>query len=220
MAATSTIVVPRGKRVYFNQGGAPIKNTEDAIFILEEPLTLSLNSTFTPLVGGGAPKAFTVLSGITRDVVNFSFSGQWKQLGYMVWERTDPLSTTFTLSLKMRTNALADVVMPAKALMKLPLPEETGGGGVKGLGLVPPGPSVLDALNGGGEEGSATGGRLITCRIGFVRLPGVVVKRVEPTVSEECDSEGNPVWIKLVVDISTIFTATSKLIDGFAAGSL
>lgn len=203
------VTIPRGKKVLFMQQGAPLKDANGnsiTNILLEEPFTLNLSSTFTSLIGGGGSKGFSVVGAVLRDKAGLGFSGQFKQFGYQFWEKTEPLRVSITVGFYFRTSAYEDVVLPSQALMKIPLPETSSSGS-----LTPPGPSILEAL-GKTEENS---GKAISCRIGYVRLPSVIIESAEPTVSDECDSDGYPMWIKLRLDISTIFTATSQLIDQF-----
>lgn len=212
-----SIRVPRGKRVRFQQGqDAPIPDLDDVDIILEEDLTLSLSSNFSQLVGGGANRGVSMLGQLVENISGFGFTGQFKQMGYQIWEGTDPLSLSITVGFYMKTNALKDVIRPAKALIKLPLPNDPDDND-EGLGLQAPGPSVFEALD-DGENGSDALGKRLSCRIGFVNLPNVIVKNAEPTFSSEVDSNGYPIWASIKLDISSIFTATTQLIDQFGYG--
>lgn len=205
------IRVPRGKRVKFFMDGGQIPGLEDRQMILEEDLTLSLSSNFEQLVGGGSNRGISALGNVVRDFTGFGFSGQFKQLGFKTWTGTQPLSSSFSVGFYMRNNARRDVWEPARALMKLPLPEESD----NGIGLVAPGPSLIQALDDDGEpsDEQQTAGRRISCRIGFVRLPSVIISRAQPIFSSEVDTNGYPIWARIQLDISTIFTATTGLID-------
>lgn len=203
------MIIPRGKKVTFHLNGSLLPGTESADMLLEEDITLSLNSQFGDLVSGGAPNAIGALGGMVRDLTGFGFSGQFKQLGFQIWQKTDPLQVSITLGFNMKTNAYDDVVRPTKALVKLPLPDD-GAAGDNGLGLIPPGPSILEAF---GENNQTQSGKNIHCRIGFVRLPGIIVTGAEPTFSKETDQNGYPIYAKVRLDIRTVFTATTNLID-------
>lgn len=207
----SDIRVPRGKRVKITQQAQEMPGLEGIDLILEEDLQLTLNSNFDSIIGSGANTGVVALGSFLRDTTGFGFSGQFKQFGFQQWKGTDPLALSMTIGLYMKTNALKDVIRPAKELMKLPLPYEEDGS----VGLVAPGPSILQAFGDDEENGTKTAGKKITIRVGFVRLPNVIVKQAEPIFSNECDSNGYPIWAKIKLDVNTIFTATASLIDGF-----
>ena len=194
------MIIPKGKQVRF----AGVSSIEDYTFVLEEDVTFSFNSNFDRLVGGSVAPAFTLLGETLRDVTEgaFGFSGQFKEFGFQQWTGTDPASVSFTIGLYMKTNAYEDVILPAKELIKLPLPADASPNSSE-FGLIAPGPSLSKAVISKG----------ITCYIGNVALPLIVVKKVEPTVSKECDQNDYPIWIKLRIDIDTVWTATTDLID-------
>jgi hypothetical protein len=206
------MIIPKGKKVTFHLNGALLPGTENAEILLEEDVTLSLNSQFGDLVSAGAPAALSVLGGVSRDVLGFGFSGQYKQLGFQVWQKTEPLSVSITVAFNMKTNAYKDVVAPTRALIKLPLPDDAGMSS-DGVGLIPPGPSILQALGSEDTENNYASGKKIACRMGFIRLPSVIITRAEPTFSKETDQFGYPVYAKIRMEIRTIFTATTGLID-------
>lgn len=199
------MTIPKGKQVVFHTGNG------DITAVLEEDVTFTLNSSFEPMVGGGTPKFLTAIGGLLKEYGGYGFSGQFKELGFQIWTKTDPISVSFAVSLFMKTNAKKDVVEPAKLLMQLPLPEDTSeeaGGDGGGFGLIAPGPTLSAVFN----QGDASKGKRIGVDIGTVRLPLVVVKKVEPTASLETDQNGHPIWIKLRIDVDSLFTATANMI--------
>lgn len=207
------MIIPKGKKVTFHQNGGLLPGTENVDIILDEDISLSLNSQFNDLVSAGAPAALSVLGNVSSDITGFGFSGQYKQLGFQVWQKTDPLSVSFTVSFNMKTNAYKDVVAPTKALIKLPLPDD-GRMSDNGIGLIPPGPSILQALGGdNNESGRGERGKKIACRIGFIRLPSIIITNADPTFSNESDQYGYPIAVKIRLQLKTIFTATTNLIE-------
>lgn len=199
------ITIPAGKKVIFRENTNLV--TPGIDLLLEEDITLSLQSNFSPLIEGKQNTWLNAFGQLGRDI-GLGFSGQFKQMGFQVWETTDPVQMSLTVGLYMKQNAFNDVIQPAKALMRLPLPSE-GAGGV----LVPPGPSILEALS-ENSESRFSEGRVISVRIGnIVYLQRVIITKVEPTMSNEVDEEGHPIWIKLAIDIQTLYTATTKIID-------
>ena len=193
--------VPKGKIVKFTGKYAGVYGNYP--LVLEEDVTFNLNSSFEPLVGGGISKLIALGGAVLKDTIGYGFSGQFKEFGFQLWTRTDPVGVSFTIGLYMRTNAYDDVVVPAKALMKLPLPMDEGTFGDEGFGLIAPGPPINAAI-----EAKEMG-----VHIGGVYLPLIIVKKVEPTVSKESDQNGHPIWVKLRIDIDTVWTATANVID-------
>lgn len=197
------VTIPSGKKVIIKEGKR--KLAEGVNLLLEEDITLSLQSDFAPLIESGGNTMVTALGQLSRDLTGFGFSNQFKQMGFQIWKNTSPVAMSLTVGLYMNRNAYTDVVQPAKELMRLPLPDV----GADGSSLVPPGPSILEALT----EKNATG-KSINVRIGnIVHLKKVIVTKVEPTMSNEVDEYGHPIWMKLAIDINTIFTATTVMID-------
>lgn len=197
------ITIPSGKKVIVKEGKRQLAEGVD--LLLEEDITLSLQSDFAPLIESGGNPLITALGQISRDIAGAGFSAQFKQMGFQIWKNTSPVALSLTIGLYMKQNAYRDVIAPAKELMTLPLP----GLGPDGSSLSPPGPSILDALS---EQVST--GKNISVRIGnILHLKKVIVKKVEPTMSSEVDEYGHPIWIKLAIDINTIFTATAELIQ-------
>jgi len=194
-------------------------------FVLNEEPTFRINSQFSALADGTTNKFFQAAGGVVRDITQgkASGSGQYKQLGIQLWEKTDPITVNLNITLYKKTDAFKDVVTPAMALMKLPLARTASGAGALG-GLLPPGPSLLTAFSGGatapgtppksGSDGNGTAGSNIYLRIGKANLGRVIVKGVEPTWSKQTDKSGHFIWCKLSVEVATVFSATQEDIEG------
>jgi len=203
---------PKGSVVEFRlNGDLLIPNTP---LLLEEDLTITLNSEFSPLFGGAGSASMTAFGGLIGSFTGFEFSGQFKQFGFQTWTKTDPASFSLMFTLHMKTNAKKDVLDPAKVLMKLPLPDDVSARNNNNYGrLIAPGPTIMDALSDKTYENS----RKSSCKIGPFNFPDVVIKRVEPTFSHITDDNQIPIWCKLKVDVQSVYTATSNLIDQFGA---
>lgn len=207
------IVIPTGKLVQIRTIADVKGNFEttlaslaDTPLVLEEDVTLNINTKYAPVVGVSTNVGLKVFSQLTRELTGFQVGTDFKELGFQLWESTEPLSVSITVGLYMKTNAQTEVWQPAKELMKIALPEELKGSA--GFGLKAPGPTVLQAL--GINKQSKD---LLVIRIGNMKLYPAVITRVEPTISKETDQFNNPIWVKLRLDIQTIFTATTNLID-------
>ena len=208
----ATIRIPSGKILRLNLGGTSV--TGNIPIVLEEDITLSLSSNFSPLMGGGnANKLAGILGSVSRDVLGFGFSGQFKEMGFQMWTGTDPLGFSAQVGFYMGStnvnDAKVEVYEPAISLMKLPLPDDSGSDGA-GIGLVAPGPSLLSILN---KTAVSKSTKLISMQIGkIIRVNSVIVKKAEPTFSTETDSNGYPIWAKIRLDISSTVTATVQLL--------
>jgi hypothetical protein len=196
------ITIPAGMRVIFDDG----VDLKDKVYILGEDIGLTLRSSFSPIVDGGAPKLLHMLAGVTNAVLNFSTSGEYKQLGFNLWESTDPLSIGFTVELIMRTDAKSDVFDPMQALIKLPLPDDKGGL----QGLVPPGPSVLSLF--GGDKITKYGSTL-NVTVGGLTLENAILTSAEPTLCRFSDDHDYPIYAKIQCAVMSSQIATKGMIS-------
>lgn len=203
------MVIPAGKTVDI------YRETEDYVvdLHLEDAVTIDLSSTFDSIVDNTPSTMLSMLGSVSGDLFGWGFSGAFKQTGLQIWKGTQPMSLSLALGLYMKTDAYTDVIIPTKKLMQLPLPGEP----VNGVGLEAPGPSVLEAFGGDdGQTQSTTPGKQLSMRIGnIVHITRMLVKTAQPTFSEDVDSKGYPIWVKLKLEILTIYTATTKMVDDY-----
>jgi hypothetical protein len=224
----SFIRIPKGKKVEFTYGGAtPIPGTENIDLILEEDLTLSMSSSFSPVKDSNSSSFLSILSKeigkfLGEDIGALS-SGQLKQFGFQTWTGTEPLSTTLTISLYMKDDAYKDVVVPAMSLAKICLPEE----GSKIGELLGPGPSLSEALKddinldqmvGLSDSDYSIVGKPIYCYIGNFVLKNTVITSAQPTFSKTTDQYGYPISARIEVSVITLFVATKQMLDGLIGG--
>ena len=220
------IIVPKGKILTILKGGkTPIP--KGANCILEEDITLSLSSTFAPLLSGGMPNIAKLLAGVIGGVFDKDIPVGFKQFGYQIWQNTDPLSFSASIGFYMDTNAKIDVYDPMMELIALPLPTEIGNKG----GLKAPGPTVFSLITQKGLQSTSADkektldigetknkwdvskGDRLSLQIGkLIYLHNIIVKKAEPTVSIETDELGYPMWGKIMLDISTVEIATTNMI--------
>jgi hypothetical protein len=196
------MIIPAGKTIVIKENSKVPDELMGIDIVLNEPLTLSLSSSFSDLVGGETSSAITALAGIAKDLLNFNIPTSFKQFGLQVWNKTDPVSFSVMVELNMKTNAYTDVYMPALRLMKLPLPGEDANGG-----LIAPGPTVMQAM------GMYSHAKTYSIKIGNMLFVPVVFQKVEPTVSLDTDTLGYPIWIILKIDVKSIYTATTNALD-------
>lgn len=198
------LTIPRGKQVILSVNGEQL--VPNIPLVLSTDITISLQSRFESLLGDTSNKLIQVLSGITESTIGTGMTGRFKEMGYQIWAGTDPISFAFSIKLNMHTSGKTDVLEPAKVLCKLPLPYEDN----NSVGLVAPGPSVLDAMKINSKYKQEC-----SFRCGIFYLPSVIVTGAEPTFSTECDEEGYPIWCDIKFDVISIYTATRKMVDSW-----
>ncbi len=202
-----TFSIPSGQKVIFDDFNADVSPALSNIdFFLAEDISISLTSRFKSLVDGNPPTFFSLLAGVTTQAFKFSVSGQYKEFGFQVWDSTDPVSINFSVELKMRTDAKADVYDPLKRLVKLPLPvDQPGNVG----GLQPPGPSILSLL----QNNSSSAGRFLTISFGRITLTKAILLQAEPSVARFTDDSAYPIYAKISCVAQSSQIATDKYID-------
>lgn len=183
------------------------------IMTIDTEITINLQSKFDYLLGSGVNKLFGVFSGAAYSLSGKSFTGQFKEMGYRFWNQTEPVQFSFETTFYMKTSAKKDVFEPAKVLMKLPLPAVASKG--EGFGLIAPGPSILDAL-----DIETKRGRQYSFRCGAFYLPSVLFEKAEPTWSSDVDEEGYPIWCRIQMELSSLYTANTQMIDNFAVSDV
>lgn len=203
------ITIPKGKQVSIKLNGSDVLEQIGYTdpMTLDTEVTFTLRSDFESLLGQGnaSQRALTVISGVTQEMFGGGISGRFKEMGFQIWNGTEPIKFSFTTTFNMRANAKRDVFEPAIELMKIVLPVETK------TGLAAPGPSILDAFN----NNWAKYPRRYSFRCGIFYLPKVIVEKVEPTWASEYDDQGYPIWCTLSIDVSSIYTATQTQIEYF-----
>ena len=227
-AEFNRITIPAGSKVVItNHEGEYLAGGA-----LLEDYTISLNSEFGQLVDSGANDAFTVLGGALKSLSGnrFGFSSQFKQMGFQIWRGTQPIQLQFSLEFHYTYNAHAEVVVPIRRLCRLPLP----GDGLAG-NLIPPGPSVLEAISGtrasntppsGGaaeqqdpEVDSAgtrsTADTYVNVRVGNMLFMGCIVTSAEPTFSKYVDESNSPIYGRVAMNIITMYSATKEALDNW-----
>ena len=204
------MIIPRGKVVVIKANAVNILPGID--LVLTEDVVIKLSSQFEQLISGSGNKIFDVLTKVAFDIAGKSVGSTFKEFGLSVWKGTEPLSFSFTVILSMKSDAQKDVWNPARQLLKLPLPTDLWAEG-KGVGLLAPGPSVLDALNInlGLRDKSLT--NKYSIHIGNFKFNPMLIKSVEPIFSNETDTYGYPIWCTLKIDAIGINTATTQDID-------
>lgn len=217
--------IPKGKQVWIYRNGKGIDNryaknelVTGIPLILEEELTINLESNFEPLAQGIDNKVVNAVSGSLRAVTGFGVSGQLQQFGYQVWQNTAPIQMNLNFSFHVGIagiyNAYTEVYNPIIELCKLPLPRLGSGiGEVKTL--IPPGPTVLNAFLGSPTLAGINLGQMLSIQVGSMFFfNSIIVTRSEPTFADEYDANGYPIYGKIQLDVRTVMSATVELLTG------
>lgn len=213
------IVIPKGKQVIIQtisdvkgNGKSPLQNLQNAKLLLNEEISLSFSSTYQPVIeNNNLGERF--VSQLTQQVFKFNISGQFKEMGYQLWTKTEPISLNLNVHLNMRTNAIKDVWIPSQELIKITLPKETTPDNVeakkRGFGLLGPGPTILEVL-GFHDELSRN---MLYIEIGNIVIFPAIITKVDPTYSIETDQYNCPIACNLQMNIQSIYTATEDQIN-------
>jgi hypothetical protein len=207
------IKVSAYKKVTISKYGSGNKGesvTGSIPMILEEDVTLNLESNFEPYTQGFDSKIVNALGSASRDIFGWGFSGSFEATGFQVWKSTAPISLnlpfTFHVGIAGLNDAYLEVYRPMIELCKLPLPTASLLGN-----MIPPGPSPVALLN--GRSGTQFGNILSLRIANILSISNVVVKRAEPTWSNEFDNKGYPIWGKVSLEIESVLSASVQLID-------
>lgn len=208
------IKVPQGKQVRIYRDGQDIMNNDDIAsglkLTLEEEATINLSANFGTLFSGDSGDLAALFSGVARDL-GFNASAQFKEFGFQFFKNSDPavinLNLNFYLGKADAFDGFSEVVAPMRALGNLCLPQE---GGVANT-LILPGPSLFALLKDNTEVNIAS--ETISLQIGeVIRFPSVIIKRAEPTYSNEVDDNGNPIAGKIAIEFNSLYNATANLL--------
>jgi hypothetical protein len=214
---SSAIKIPKGKTMRILQGGSSVVGSIP--LLLDEEITLSLSSRFEPLIASDSKfnKALSVLGSLSRDILSLGFSGQFEQMGFHVWQGSDPIIFNTTIGFYINKNnvdAYNQVYIPVMKLCTLPLPTRGSAGN-----LIPPGPSVLSLIT--GEQVEGVGNHIYSIEIGnIIFISNIVVRRAEPTFSLDTDERDYPIWGKVQLEFQTAVNASVQLLLSNAPASL
>lgn len=209
--------------------------TNSVPFILEDDLSIKVSSKYGELWEASPNNFMSLLSS------SFGLpSGQFALQGVQIWQSTDPIDMSISVSIEMDTDSYKDVIDPIISLMSICLPEKGKNGSESQMGetalsnlklktLIPPGPNIQaiwEAISNGemndvvsktlAHFNKASKG-VYNMEIGYVNLNGVIIKNVEPSFSSEMsysETEGGyyPVRASVSLEISTMEIATTDMI--------
>jgi len=195
---------------------------------LLEEYQISLKSDYGQLLDSGTNDAINAFGAAMKSLSGgwCGFSTSFKQAGFQVWRGTEPIQLQFNLEFNYTYNAYEEVVMPIRNLCRLPLPKEGSRGN-----LIPPGPSIIEAIRGPSESNVPPNGEApapveidvdaskksadlyVNIEIGNMKFRGCIVTSAEPTFSKFVDDGDSPIYGRVAVVAITMHTATKDAID-------
>ncbi len=198
------MVIPAGKKVnlFTKNFTQPLLQSSEEL-ILNEDININISSNFEPLADNSS-KLGAIVGQLSKEFLNFTVSGQFKELGFQLWTKSEPISISFTATLIRKTNAREDIMKPAEKLLKIPLPTIDP----KTNNLIPPGPSITSLFN----KSKGVTQALYGLKIGGLKLNPVVITSVEPTFKPEIDNTYGFMQVDLKFDIKTLYSATKDMI--------
>ena len=209
--------------------------TDSVPFILEDGLSIKVSSKYGELWEASPNNFMSLLSS------SFGLpSGQFALQGVQIWQSTDPIDMSISVSIEMDTDSYKEVMLPIISLMSICLPTKGSNGSESQMGktvlsnlklktLIPPGPNIQaiwSAVSNGQTNdivskalahfNKASKG-VYNMKIGYVNLNGVIIKNVEPSFASEMsysETEGGyyPVRASVALEISTMEIATTDMI--------
>ena len=198
------MIIPAGKKVnlFTKNFTQPVLQANEEL-ILNEDINLNISSSFESLADNSS-KLGAIIGQLSKEYLNFTVSGQFKELGFQLWTKSEPISLSFTASLIRKTNAREDNMKPAEKLMKIPVPAIDR----KTNNLIPPGPSITSLYKKDKSQSQALYGLII----GGLRLNPVIITSVEPVFKTEIDDTYGFMQVDLKFDIKTLYSATKDMI--------
>ena len=132
-----------------------------------------------------------------------------REFGFQYWSGSSPLNLSIKSTFYMRTGGLRDVMAPIKEITLLAIPMTNR----NGSGLNPPGANVGAVILNDPDAPQPKNTRSIFLNIGNMDLGEVIIKAVTCDLSKVKDDQGWPVWGTVSVDIDTVFTFDSAILD-------
>jgi len=197
-----------------NQGGS-VTETIIKDGIIEGDISLGISSSYKQLVEESGGDLMNLIAQVTNATMGGSVTTQFPEFGFQIWQKSEPLKININTTFFMDVDAYTDVVLPSTKLIKLVLPTKTDGTEEnKGIGLRPPGPSVLAALKDVKLLSQFTQqGEYYNLEIGNLKLENIIITKADPTYSLDVDTYGYPIYCKMSLDIETVYIATTNMVE-------
>jgi len=197
---------------------------------LLEDFSISTTSEYKQVITDAVPDAFNwataALDQATKGAV--SFSGVFKQFGASLWSSTNPATFNFSLEFYYTYNALEEVSKPIARLKRLVVPGEAKGALGKLGNLIPPGPTILDALGVTDytspkdrapapdaisvpyKNNESMDDSVLSVRIGSMTFDRLVITSAEPTMSKNLDEGGYPIYGRVALMMQTLYIPSKR----------
>ena len=222
--------------IYVSNGKGGTQKLIDQPLLLDDEISIKASSKFGQLWEASPNNFLNLLSSATNGVIP---SGQFALQGTQIWQSTDPLSMSLSLSLEMDTDPYTDVVAPTFILTQTCLPKINSSVkksldglveehlNIKLKTLIPAGPnlqSIIKMMKSNSDSADFLAGKdglngTYNIRIGFVWLNNVIITRVEPTfsktVSKSRSKDGKlfPIKSNISLELTTMEIATTDMIS-------
>lgn len=205
------INVPEGKTLRFKQNGKDILSEFGVNLILESATTMSITSNFSNLVNAPSNLAGRLAASLIKGTDSewliektAWMSGAAKALGFQMWTGTEPLTATFMVELYPDPGKAKNMLGAVELLLKQMVPTESTKTGFFSL---MPGPSITAAYNNKEDDPHK-----LNCYIGNIPMYNVIITNVDPTVSNEVDSDGIPMSVSLSITVRSVLMVTDKMV--------
>lgn len=209
-----------------------VSDLNDTNFILMEPVTFNISSSFSELMQTEQPNVLQYLGGELLKTFGANkaagvVTGVTEYSGFQRWSGTGVIDTELSLGIISQGDAYNDVVKPMLNLIKLTIPQVN----VNGEGLVGkartlrlPGPSVIKVINEvfnaniGSDSTYTESDTEFTICVGNLVFDHVVITSVTPTIMPDTDENGYPLSVFLKVRFKGTRIPNDQMIDEIFAG--
>jgi len=207
------------------------------VAIMQEKTTFRVTSDWEPFLPMGG-------AGQVANVVSTALTGRALMSRFMtrrIWKGTSPVTITMNLVFHSVDDTFRNVIQPAKALMQMALPSDTGNVTFAGVTIplvAPPGPSPFTTADADATQPKATnqegdnadqrktntvrdfisamrsGGDQITIRIGnYLTFKSVIIREVQPVFDTKLSVDGWPMSTEVAVTFESYEILTKQTLD-------
>lgn len=222
----------RNKRNIYKQDA--LDGINDTSFILMEPVTFNVSSSYTELMGSNSSSGVELpqyLGGQVLDAVGLGtaagiVTGVTEYSGFQRWSGTGLIETELSVGLIAKEDAYNDVVLPMLNLIKLTVPtvnveKDNWIGKARTLRL--PGPSIVKAMRDiFGKDVSdkhyTSSDTEFTICVGNLVFDHAVITSVTPTIMPDTDTNGYPLSVFLKIKFKVTRIPNNEMIDDIFNG--
>ena len=109
------MVIPAGKKVKIRENGQDIFEKAGLTgieMVLDAEITMSLSSTFDELLNFNTNKMLVAGTSLFQAITGKVLSTQFKEMGYRMWTKTDPIKFSVTSTFNMTYSGEEEVLKP------------------------------------------------------------------------------------------------------------